>query len=733
MIFRVKLKRYHGRSRTTAHDMLQDPRPIKPLQHAFRSLLEELGLEFLPSQWALQADLAEPGNDPELNQLLAYLSACNINQKLFQNVSASEIKHLDPHTLVMLHNGQCLKLEEMLESGSPAESLKWALQIEAVKPGKKTGAQGELEQTPASLLNFWQQLRNSNWLRKALDFENGSFKPVIYASLLINLLALAGPLFSLQVYDRIIPNQAYASMLALLTGVFLCLGFEHSLKHARHRLMEIAATSIDTRCTMHLSKALLNVPIHKTEPTLLLQHLRSFEQLRELVTGVFLLALIDLPFLVLFLAVITLIHPVFLLISGGVIVLTLLFIATSHRTISVLGQTQTRQSRETQSQWLDSLACLDNIQAHGVEQAHSKLLNKLQLKSRLSGNAVRDQMFLVNQRIHLLQQSSWVLTIALGVYFIVEQQLTVGGLIAVSMLTMRCFAPIQKLQSHLVQTHSAQASFEELDRFLGQQNQSTEQRSALERIETIGLDFASVLKPGRNKETAQPFDFIVRNLNLKLQAGDRLGIIGTTGSGKTSLLKLLAQQLKCDQGQMAVNKLSIDHFHSSEFQSKVGYASQPPVLIKGSLLDNIRFMRPHISTANCWQILQQLGLKEWVDQHPDGIHMAIESQGNNLSSGQKQAVSLCRALAGQPQLLLLDEPTVCLDQHMENQLMQYLQQLPEQTILIFTTHKLGLLACASSLALMHQGQIHAHGNKPEVLHAANALAMQRKQKIQNET
>ncbi|MFN7503973.1 MAG: ATP-binding cassette domain-containing protein [Limnobacter sp.] len=703
------------------------------MQHAFRSLLEELGLEFLPSQWALQADLAEPGNDPELNQLLAYLSACNINQKLFQNVSASEIKHLDPHTLVMLHNGQCLKLEEMLESGSPAESLKWALQIEAVKPGKKTGAQGELEQTPASLLNFWQQLRNSNWLRKALDFENGSFKPVIYASLLINLLALAGPLFSLQVYDRIIPNQAYASMLALLTGVFLCLGFEHSLKHARHRLMEIAATSIDTRCTMHLSKALLNVPIHKTEPTLLLQHLRSFEQLRELVTGVFLLALIDLPFLVLFLAVITLIHPVFLLISGGVIVLTLLFIATSHRTISVLGQTQTRQSRETQSQWLDSLACLDNIQAHGVEQAHSKLLNTLQLKSRLSGNAVRDQMFLVNQRIHLLQQSSWVLTIALGVYFIVEQQLTVGGLIAVSMLTMRCFAPIQKLQSHLVQTHSAQASFEELDRFLGQQNQSTEQRSALERIETIGLDFASVLKPGRNKETAQPFDFIVRNLNLKLQAGDRLGIIGTTGSGKTSLLKLLAQQLKCDQGQMAVNKLSIDHFHSSEFQSKVGYASQPPVLIKGSLLDNIRFMRPHISTANCWQILQQLGLKEWVDQHPDGIHMAIESQGNNLSSGQKQAVSLCRALAGQPQLLLLDEPTVCLDQHMENQLMQYLQQLPEQTILIFTTHKLGLLACASSLALMHQGQIHAHGNKPEVLHAANALAMQRKQKIQNET
>ena len=108
--------------------------------------------------------------------------------------------------------------------------------------------------------------------------------------------------------------------------------------------------------------------------------------------------------------------------------------------------------------------------------------------------------------------------------------------------------------------------------------------------------------------------------------------------------------------------------------------------------------------------------------------MVIDSQGNNLSSGQKQAVSLCRALAGQPQLVLLDEPTVCLDQHMESQLMQHLQQLPEHSILVFTTHKLGLLACASSLALMHKGQIHAQGNKPEVLHAANALATQHKQK-----
>ena len=699
--------------------MLQDPRPIKPLQHALCEVLEQLGIEFLNSQWQVQESLTEPGHNHELRHLQAYLHACDIPHRVFHNIRTQELTHLAPNTLVMTSDGRTGLLSGLNPDSNTPQPLTWAVQLEAIKPNATQDQHGD---APASLLTFWRKLRDSVWLRKALQFDKGSFKPVIYASLLINILALAGPLFSLQVYDRIIPNQAYASMVALLLGVALCLGFEHVLKHARHRLMEIAATSIDTRCTDKLSQSLLNVPIHKTEPTVLLQHLRSFEQLRELITGVFLLALIDLPFLLLFLLVIALIHPFFLVIAGTVIALTLLVVASSHYSLSRLGQIQMRQARETQSQWLDSLANLDNIQAHGVQHAHGKLLNQLQLKARLGGNAVRDQMFQINQKIHLLQQSSWVFTIALGVYLIVEKQMTVGGLIAVSMLTMRCFAPIQKLQSHLVQTHSAQASFEELDQFLGQQNMTEQARSALVEIQHIELASASVLKPGHSIDTAKDSHFIVRNVNLDMAAGSRIGIIGPTGSGKTSVLRLLAQQLKCDQGHYAVNHLSVNHYHPSELSSKVGYATQPPVLIKGSLLDNIRFMRPHIDTAACWKVLDQLGLKQWVEQHPDGLHMAIESQGNNLSSGQKQAVSLCRALVGQPPLLLLDEPTVCLDQFMENRLIQVLQQLEGNTMLVFTTHKLGLLACAQQLVLMNNGQVHAQGSKTEVLHAANALA-----------
>lgn len=699
--------------------MLQDPRPTKPLQGALRELLDQLGIEFLPSQWHMQESLLDDGPDRELNLLKAYLDACHIQYRVFLDIAPNELKHLGIHTLVQNRNG----LSGKLERKDQKENLRWALEL--TPSIKKTSL--EEPPKPASILDFWKQLRDSKWLTQAMQFDNGNLKPVVYASLLINILALAGPLFSIQVYDRIIPNQAYASLAALLTGVLMCLGFEHALKHARHRLMEFAATSIDTRCTAHLSQALLNVKPHKTEPALLLQHLRSFEHLRELITGVFLLALIDLPFLALFLIVIAVIHPLFLLIAGGVIALTLVRVVHSHRCLSCLGQEQMKQSRQTQGQWLDSLSSLDNIQAHGVQQAHGKILNTLQLKARLGSNVLRDELFKVTQSVQLLQQGSWVFTIALGVYLIVEKQLTVGGLIAVSMLTMRCFAPIQKLQSHLMQTHSAQASFEELDRFLGDTTDTHSTQAALKQIESVGIQSASVLKPGASPESRQSNDFILRHIDLAVQSGERIGIIGPTGSGKTSILKLLARQLDCDAGGLAVNHLAINHYHNGEYNSRIGYASQPPSLIRGTLLDNIRFNRPNIDIASCWQILDALGLKDWVESHPDGLHMRIENQGNNLSSGQKQSISLCRALVAKPDLLLLDEPTVCLDQHTENRLIKHLQSLEPHQTLLFTTHKLSLLACANSLVLMNQGQIAAQGDKSKVLHQANSMAKAREQ------
>ncbi|WP_329670161.1 ATP-binding cassette domain-containing protein [Limnobacter sp.] len=599
----------------------------------------------------------------------------------------------------------------------PDFTLPWALVL-----NDRAKLEQQAQNTPVmGLLEFWKKLANSEWLMQSLKASLPSLKPVIGASILINLLALAPPFFSIQVYDRVIPNEAYASLFALLAGVIICLVFDHLLKHARHRLTEYAATVSDAQCTELISKRLLASSPAQADPAHLLQHLRSFDSIREIITGMFLLTLIDLPFLLLFIAIVAIIHPLFLLISVTVVSLTSLLVAYTHRKVATLGQDYIREFRDNQSNWLDTIQNLELIQSHGIQRPHAEALNKGQLLSRISSNNMREVVFASGQLIYLLQQISWVCTISLGVFLIVSQELTVGGLIAVSMLTMRCFAPIARLQGQLIQTHAAQAGFEDLDRFLSSSVHRKGGRNSPGNLECFELQQVSVTKPGVLGSTSIKGDYLLRDLSLKWQAGSRIGIIGPTGSGKTSLLKLIAGHYPTTTGKYLINHIEHPSYDPLEWGRRIGIAHQPPFLMKGTLLENLTLRRPWITVGDCWTALETVGLANWVRQQSKGLDLNIDNAGTNLSSGQKQLISLARALAGRPSLLLLDEPTVCLDQQSESQLIQSLKNLPEPTTLVFTTHKLNLLACAKQLILVNDSEISAFGDKADVLKAAQAL------------
>ncbi len=695
------------------------PRTKCPAPPALLAALKHCGIDFKHSVWQIEKQLQRDQDEPSLIQ--AYLRAAGIEHHIHRQIGLDEATHLNAPAIVKTEHGHLMFISDKQEF---QHNLLWAVEI--AREGKFEEASRQTQAEPEGLFSFWKKLRDSTWFRRAIEFDWKAFKPIVYASVLINVLALAAPLFSLQVYDRIIPNQAYASMFALLFGVALCLGFEHVLKHARHGLMELAASAMDSRCAQNLSKALLRTRQHQTEPTALLQHLRSFEQLRELLTGVFLLTFIDLPFIAVFLVVIAIIHPLLLLTVIVAMSLTCLQIIASHRCMAKTGQSHMQATRNAHNQWFTTLSGLDAIQAHGTEELFADRLNRLQFKARQTANASRTHLFNASQRLHLVQQGTWVFTISFGVYLIIEQQLTVGGLIAASMLSLRCFAPLQRLHGHVVQTHAAQASFQELDQFMGQlEHHNTAHTHALERPSRVALEQVSVGKPGQaNSKGNTNANTILQAIDLTFHCGSRIGIIGPTGSGKTSLLKLLARQFEPSTGQFTINHLDVQHIHPSELGMHIGYSVQPPSLIKGSLLENIRFERPHIDVKDCREIIESLGMAQWVDEHKDGIHMQIESHGSNLSSGQKQLISLCRALVGAPALVLLDEPTVCLDQSTENRLIQCLERFPVNSMLVFTTHKLNLLKCADQLVLMNKGSIHAQGDKAEVLHRANELSRQ---------
>lgn len=679
--------------------------------------LQSKGLPFLQAEWLICK--AENSHQTSIH---TYLKKLNIP---FQQISApnhKETAQLPGMALCFDQTGE-LHLAEDIQRSMPHKADGIEVEVNTafiiLDAPLSTNQHSRNQQ---SILQFWRQLRGSAWLTEALKSGHAHLGPIVGASILINILALAPTLFTVQIYDRIIPNQAWSSLWTLAFGIFICLVFEHLLKRSRHKLMEHSATVTDAICTEKLSKVLLQTRQSSTTPSTLLQHLRAFESLREVITGMFLLSLIDLPFLVLFLVVIGLIHPYFLLIAATVVIIHAIEVLRTHQKLVKLGSRQLEDYRNAQGDWIDCLQQLPAVQAHGVQDMFAKRLNSNQMRQRLSANQIRECTYTSTQLMQTLHQMAWMCTIILGTYLVIANTISIGGLIAVSMLTMRCFSPLQKLQSQLIQTHAAQSGFEDLDKLMHEFPSEQQTQQSLPKIEHLKLQTVSVQKPGSKAHEA--LQLMLADVNLDLPCGSRVGIIGPTGSGKTSLLNLLAGQLKIQRGEYTINHLRHSLYSETEHGRWVGFAEQPPRLIRGNLLENITLHRPWITSHDCISVMDALGMRPWLNSLPEGMQHPIKSQGSNLSSGQKQLIALCRALVGNPQLLLLDEPTVCLDAQSESKLIRYLNQLGPEVTVMFTTHRLNLLAACKTLVLMNSGKIISQGDKATVLTAAKLLEQQ---------
>jgi ATP-binding cassette, subfamily C, bacterial LapB len=683
----------------------------------FSKALQSKGLPFLQAEWLI----CKASNTTQA-AIQAYLKKLNIPSQVIDAPNTNEIAKLPASALCFDRQEELYlagDIQNQLTSPPGAEAPTFTVAIVIQEPQARAN---DTEADHQSILQFWKQLRQSSWLTEALRAGHRHIGPIVGASILINILALAPTLFTVQVYDRIIPNQAWSSLWTLAFGIAICLAFEHLLKRSRHKLMEHSATVTDSICTQKLSNVLLGTRQSASTPSTLLQHLRSFESLREVITGMFLLSLIDLPFLALFLLVIGLIHPYFLLIAATVVIIHAVEVLRTHQKLAKLGNRQLEDYRNAQGDWIDSLQQLPTIQSHGVQDMFASRLNRTQMRQRISGNEIRECSFASTQLMQTLHQVAWISTMLLGTYLVIANTISIGGLIAATMLTMRCFAPLQKLQGQLIQTHAAQAGFEDLDKLMRQAPPEQQTLQRLPYIEHLQLKQLSVLKPGsRENSTLQR---MLSDVDLELEAGSRVGIIGPTGSGKTTLLNLLAGQVKIQQGEYTINHLRHNLYSEVELGRWVGFAEQPPRLIRGNLLENITLHRPWVNPQDCLDIMDALGMKPWLNSLSEGLQHPIKSQGGNLSSGQKQLIALCRALVGNPQLLLLDEPTVCLDAHSEAKLIQYLNQLGPEVTVLFTTHRLNLLAACKKLVLMHSGQIASQGDKATVLTAAKAMEQQ---------
>jgi ATP-binding cassette subfamily C protein LapB len=557
--------------------------------------------------------------------------------------------------------------------------------------------------------------RARSWFRDTLKRSRWLYADAIAASLVINLIALAAPLFVMNVYDRVVPNQATATLWILAAGITGAYLFDLLLKGLRGLCLDLAGKKTDLIISATLFERIVGMSM-KFRPARVgsfAQNIHEFQGMRDFLTSLTLASLIDLPFTLIILGVIAILggHLVWIPIVAFPLALGIghflqkPLTATLERTMAL--------GAERQSSLIETLAGLDAVKVNNAESERQYqweqtigTLSRLELRVKVLSSLAMNITLLI-------QQMAGVAMIAFGVYQIIDGNLSMGGLVACYMLSGRALAPLAQLSGLLTRYQQAKVTMVSVDQMmeLPQERNFEERpmsRSVLQgAIELRNLDFTYP-----NQQT-----LALSNVNLSIRPGEKIGIIGRSGSGKSSLAKLLVGLYQPDSGQLLVDGVDIHQIDVSELRHNIGYVPQDIQLLAGSLRDNLVSGARYVEDEMVLQAAELAGVHEFARLHPQGYELQVGERGQNLSGGQRQNVALARALLLNPPILLLDEPTSAMDNTGEERLKQRLQAVVENKTVILVTHRASLLSLVDRLLVIDRGQILADGPKASVMEA----------------
>ena len=559
------------------------------------------------------------------------------------------------------------------------------------------------------------EVRLRHWFWGALAEQWPLYRDVLGAALLINVIALAVPLFSMNVYDRVIPNRAIETLWVLALGVILLFAVDLVLRLLRGYFIDLASARIDMQLSAKIMDRVLGVRMEARPAAVgaFSSNLRSFESVRDFITSASVTAFIDLPFALLFVFVIALIAwqlviPVLL----AIMVVVVYAYVVQHK-MHELAETTYRAGALRNATLIESLTALETIKtqgAEGVMQSRweksvafvSRVNNQMRFLSAAATNGAMEVQQLVN-----------VVTIIVGVYLIGDGQLTMGGLIACTMLASRAVAPLGQMVGLLMQYHNAKTSLTSLDEVMNKPVERPADASFVHRPELRGeIEF-------RNVQFSYPASSIaaLRNFNCRIAAGEKVVIIGRIGSGKSTLQKLLLGLYQPTDGAVMIDGVDVRQLDPADLRRNIGYVSQDPTLFYGTLRDNISIGAPYADDAAIVAAAEMAGLTEFVNRHPEGFDMLIGERGESLSGGQRQSVAIARAFLMDPPILLLDEPTSAMDFSSEQQFKQRLKVFASHKTVIIVTHRNSLLDLATHVVVVDDGLVVANGPRDQVIQA----------------
>jgi ATP-binding cassette, subfamily C, bacterial LapB len=553
----------------------------------------------------------------------------------------------------------------------------------------------------------------SHWLWGTLWRSRDIYTSVILGSLLVNLFVLAMPLFTMNVYDRVVPNNAVDTLWVLAIGVAIAYLLDTVLRFTRTWLLETAGKKSDVIISSILFEQTMALRMDQWPKTVgaFANNLREFESIRNFITSSTLLALIDLPFALLFLVVIAFI--------GGPLVVVPLITITLLLIYSFLLVKPLRNSVEStyaaaankHALLVENLHSIHTIKTLGAshhsqwewEEATGEIANK-SLRSRLLSGSI---VVVTN----LLVQITTVGIVIAGVYLLRDLQLSLGGLIATVILASRAVAPMGQMAVLITSYQQTRTAYNNLNELMSLAVERPEGKVFVRppRFQgNIALDQLGFTYP--ESERASLTDICV-----KIQPGEHVGIIGKVGSGKTTITKLLVGLYAPSQGAIAIDGIDINQIDPADLRSHIAYLSQDVELFRGTLRENVLFKAPRIHDDALLQAAHAGGVDLFVNRLPMGYDTPVGEQGVGLSGGQRQCVALARALLLDCPIIILDEPTNSMDNTTEAEIRKRLLEYTRGKTLILVTHKAPMLDLVDRLIVMDEGRVVLDGPKEQVL------------------
>ncbi len=556
-------------------------------------------------------------------------------------------------------------------------------------------------------------VKHKHWFWDTIKLSKNIYRDVIYATILVNLFVLASPLFTMSVYDRVIPNNATETLWVFAIGVLVVYSIDTFLKFTRAMLLESAGKKSDIIMSSIIFEKVLDLKMasHPKSVGSFASNLKDFDSIRSFLTNATLTALVDFPFALLFLLVIGYIGGWMVVVPIIMMLLILAYALFMRNSLRESIEETHKASAAKSSILIEALQNIETLKTLGAsgqvqwawEEATGEIAQK-SLKSRLISTSI-------STVTGFLTQLTTVLLVIVGVYLIGEHELTMGGLIAVIIIAGRTVAPMGQAAALIANYSDAKSAYDVLEGIISQPSERPHGKKFITRPELKGeIEF---------KEVSFAYDesdhSALKKLSFTIKPCEKIAIIGRIGSGKSTIAKLLLHLYEPVEGSILLDGIDIKQIDPADLRKNIAYVSQDIMLFKGSAKDNIAYRSMRASDEQMIRASVISGADEFIRKHPKGYEMPIGERGMGLSGGQRQSIGIARALLFEAPIIVMDEPTNAMDQLSENRLIANLKTYLEDKTAILITQKNTILPLVDRIIVMNEGTIYLDGPRDQVI------------------